>query len=176
MASKIPLVLSSTGVLQQVQTGDSIPVSVGGTGATTVSGAKQSLGLDQVENKSSATIRGELTSSNVTTALGYTPAVEGSGGGIITGTTTIDFGTAAAGGKQEVDLVITGATAIATMNHPQACLELVATSTHSVKDHMYAALFLALTCDTVVAGTGFTIHARSTQKLTGSFTVRWYYF
>jgi hypothetical protein len=29
--------------------------------------------LGNVDNKSSATIRGELTSSNVTTALGYTP-------------------------------------------------------------------------------------------------------
>lgn len=31
------------------------------------------VGLGNVENKSSATIRGELTSSNVTTALGFTP-------------------------------------------------------------------------------------------------------
>ena len=35
---------------------------------------KSSLGLGNVENKSSATIRGELTSSNVTTALGFTPS------------------------------------------------------------------------------------------------------
>lgn len=34
---------------------------------------KTDLGLGNVENKSSATIRGELTSANVTTALGYTP-------------------------------------------------------------------------------------------------------
>ena len=34
---------------------------------------KTNIGLGNVENKSSATIRGELTSSNVTTALGYTP-------------------------------------------------------------------------------------------------------
>ena len=34
---------------------------------------KANIGLGNVENKSSATIRGELTSSNVTTALGYTP-------------------------------------------------------------------------------------------------------
>lgn len=34
---------------------------------------KIDLGLGNVENKSSATIRGELTSANVTTALGYTP-------------------------------------------------------------------------------------------------------
>lgn len=34
---------------------------------------KANIGLGNVENKSSATIRGELTKSNVTTALGYTP-------------------------------------------------------------------------------------------------------
>lgn len=35
--------------------------------------SKSDIGLQNVENKSSATIRGELTSSNVTEALGYTP-------------------------------------------------------------------------------------------------------
>ena len=35
---------------------------------------KSQVGLGNVENKSSATIRGELTKGNVTTALGYTPA------------------------------------------------------------------------------------------------------
>lgn len=34
---------------------------------------KSQVGLGNVENKSSATIRGELTKANVTTALGYTP-------------------------------------------------------------------------------------------------------
>lgn len=34
---------------------------------------KSQVGLGKVENKSSATIRGELTKANVTTALGYTP-------------------------------------------------------------------------------------------------------
>lgn len=35
---------------------------------------KSDVGLGNVENKSSATIRSEITSSNVTTALGFTPA------------------------------------------------------------------------------------------------------
>lgn len=42
------------------------------------------IGLGNVENKSSATIRGEITSGNVTTALGYTPenaAQKGAAGG-----------------------------------------------------------------------------------------------
>ena len=36
--------------------------------------SKSDVGLGNVENKSSATIRGEITSSNVTTALGFTPS------------------------------------------------------------------------------------------------------
>ena len=44
-----------------------------GADAATINITKSSIGLGNVENKSSATIRGELTSSNVTTALGYTP-------------------------------------------------------------------------------------------------------
>lgn len=37
---------------------------------------KGQVGLSEVENKSSATIRGELTKANVTTALGYTPPTQ----------------------------------------------------------------------------------------------------
>lgn len=40
---------------------------------TDLSLAKGDVGLGNVENKSSATIRSEITSSNVTTALGFTP-------------------------------------------------------------------------------------------------------
>ncbi len=43
----------------------------GKTGIVTL--VKADVGLSNVEDKSSATIRGEITSSNVTTALGYTP-------------------------------------------------------------------------------------------------------
>ena len=46
---------------------------------------KTTLGLGNVENKTSATIRGELTSSNVTTALAYTPVQQGTGVGQNTG-------------------------------------------------------------------------------------------
>lgn len=56
--------------------GDSVgtvSLSKGGTGATDAAGAKAALALNNVDNKSSATIRSELTSGNVTTALGYTP-------------------------------------------------------------------------------------------------------
>lgn len=48
--------------------------SYDGSSAKTFNITKSNIGLGNVENKSSATIRGELTSSNVTTALGFTPA------------------------------------------------------------------------------------------------------
>lgn len=41
-----------------------------------VSISKENIGLGNVENKNSATIRGELTKANVTNALGYTPVNE----------------------------------------------------------------------------------------------------
>lgn len=41
---------------------------------TNAGSARTNLGLGDVENKSSATIRGEISSLNVTTALGFTPA------------------------------------------------------------------------------------------------------
>jgi len=54
------------------------------TNATT---ARTNIGLGNVDNKSSATIRGEITSGNVTTALGFTPTAN-------TGTITSVTGTA----------------------------------------------------------------------------------
>lgn len=47
--------------------------------------SKSDVGLGNVENKSSETIRGEITSSNVTTALGYTPYNSTNPSGYITG-------------------------------------------------------------------------------------------
>jgi len=43
------------------------------TGTNPHGTTKSDVGLGSVENKSSATIRGEITSANVTTALGFTP-------------------------------------------------------------------------------------------------------
>lgn len=47
----------------------------GKTGSVTLS--KSDVGLSNVENKSSATIRGEITKTNVTNALNYTPVKDG---------------------------------------------------------------------------------------------------
>lgn len=50
---------------------------------------KSQIGLGNVENKSSATIRGEITSANVTNALGYTP-VDSAKAGVANGFATLD--------------------------------------------------------------------------------------
>lgn len=70
----------------------------GRTGAVTLTNAD--VGLSNVENKSSATIRSELTSSNVTIALGYTPydATNPSGYTSNTGTVTSVSGTGTVSG------------------------------------------------------------------------------
>ena len=52
---------------------DTVPVSKGGTGAANAEGARLNLGLQYVENKSSATIRGEITAANIENALGFEP-------------------------------------------------------------------------------------------------------
>jgi hypothetical protein len=48
-----------------------------GSGTNPHGTTKADVGLGNAENKSSSTIRGELTSSNVTTALGFTPIKNG---------------------------------------------------------------------------------------------------
>lgn len=46
MSAKNPLVLSNLGELQRMQVGDFVPVSAGGTGATTAAGARTALGVE----------------------------------------------------------------------------------------------------------------------------------
>ncbi len=73
----------------------------------TVSGITASMvGLGSVENKSSATIRGEITSANVTTGLGFTPVTQG--GGVGQGTNTVKIGWSGTRLKATVDVTDIG--------------------------------------------------------------------
>ena len=57
--------------------------------------SKEEIGLGNVENKSSQTIRGELTSDNVIKALGYTPPKENTTYAVMKGATASAAGTLA---------------------------------------------------------------------------------
>ena len=88
-----------------------------------------------------------------------------------TGTATIDFGVAP--GSNEASIAVTGQTEITALGKCEAWVMGDDTSTdHTASDHKYFPVFASLTCGTPSAGVGFTIYARSTQKLTGNWTVR----
>lgn len=71
--------------------------------------SKSDIGLGNVENKSSATIRGELTKANVTTALGYTPPTTNT---TYSAATTSAAGLMSAADKTKLDGIATGATKV----------------------------------------------------------------
>ena len=89
-----------------------------------------------------------------------------------TGTATLDFG--AHPGTNEASVAVTGQASISATSKAEAWVMADDTSSnHTASDHRYFVAFAGLTCGTPTAATGFTIHARSTEKLTGQFTVRW---
>ena len=87
------------------------------------------------------------------------------------GTATLNFG--AHPGSNEANVVVTGQTSITATSKAEAyIMGDDSTSDHTANDHRYIGLWLALTCGTPTASSGFTIHARSPEKLTGQFAVR----
>lgn len=88
-----------------------------------------------------------------------------------TGSAVIDFG--AHPGTNEASVSVTGQTAITALSHAEAWLMAEPSSNHTVNDAAYAAALMALSCTVPTAGVGFTINARSTEKLQGQFIVRW---
>lgn len=89
-----------------------------------------------------------------------------------TGTATIDFG--AFPGSNEASVAVTGQTSITATSKAEAFVMGDDTSgTHTANDHRYFSALAGLTCGTPSAGTGFTIYARSTEKLQGTFALRW---
>lgn len=93
---------STTGVFSF---SDAVISVAGRTGAVTLTSSD--VGLGNVENKSSATIRGELTSSNVTTALGFTPYNATNPSGYISGNQTITVsGDASGSGATSIALTL----------------------------------------------------------------------
>lgn len=83
-----------------------VPLSLanGGHGSTTASGARTNLGIGNVENKSSATIRSEITKANVDAALGKTAARVTSGASTNSG--LISWGSTAPGALAEGEIYL----------------------------------------------------------------------
>lgn len=88
------------------------------------------------------------------------------------GSATINFG--AHPGSNEASVAVTGQSAISATSKADAFVMADDTSlSHTASDHKYFETFASLTCGTPTAGTGFTIYARSLEKLTGTWTVRY---
>jgi hypothetical protein len=87
-----------------------------------------------------------------------------------TGTAILDFGA----GSNEASVVVTGQTSILITSKTDAFIMADdTTGSHTAQDHRYFAALTGLTCGTPTASTGFTIYGTSTQKLSGTYQVRW---
>ena len=88
------------------------------------------------------------------------------------GTATLDFG--AEPGANEAGIAVTGQAAILATSSVEAfVMANNASANHTAADHRYFVALAGLTCGIPTAATGFTIYARSTQKLTGQWLVNW---
>ena len=88
------------------------------------------------------------------------------------GTATINFGVHP--GANEASIAVTGQGTISATSKVEAYIMADdTTGDHTASDHKYLAMLVGLTCGTPTAATGFTIYARSAEKLTGTFALRW---
>jgi hypothetical protein len=77
-------------------------------------------------------------------------------------------------GANEASVAVTGQAAISATSKVEAYVMADdTTSNHTASDHRYFAMLAGLSCGTPTAATGFTIYARSAEKLSGQFAVRW---
>lgn len=88
------------------------------------------------------------------------------------GTAVLDFG--ASPGSNEASVNVAGQTAISATSNAEAYVMGDDTAgTHTANDHRYFAALTGLACGTPVPTVGFTIHARSLERLEGLFQVRY---
>lgn len=89
-----------------------------------------------------------------------------------TGTVTLDFGNYP--GSNEASVTVEGQTTITATSNVILSVKSDSTSLdHTANDHSYFTTFVQLLSSTPTSGTGFTISARSHQKLTGRWTLNW---
>jgi len=88
-----------------------------------------------------------------------------------TGTIEIDFGLGI--GAFEAQVAVTGQTAILATSYAESWVMAEASTDHSVDDHKHFQMFVGLTCSVPTAATGFTIYARTTERMRGKWKIRW---
>lgn len=121
-----------------------------GSAAKTVDITKSALGLGNVENKSSATIRGELTSANVTTALGFTPYDSTNPNGYTTNVGTITGVTAGTG------LNGGGTSGTVTLNHSNSVTAQTTQGIYPIKIDAQGHISAYGSAPTTLSGYGIT--------------------
>lgn len=121
-----------------------------GSVAKTVDITKSALGLGNVENKSSATIRGELTSANVTTALGFTPYNSTNPNGYTTNVGTITGVTAGTG------LSGGGTSGTVTLNHSNSVTAQTTQGIYPIKIDAQGHISAYGSAPTTLSGYGIT--------------------
>lgn len=93
----------------------------------------------------------------------------GGGGSGAAGLSVINFGVS---GSDVASLAITGQTGITLTSFVSAHLTAIATADHSIDEHVVEEMDVR--AGNIVAGTGFTIYARTrNKKITGNWTVAW---
>lgn len=86
-----------------------------------------------------------------------------------TGVATLDFGT----GSNEAFVSVVVPEILDTSKAESWVMGDDYSTDHTANDHRYFPLLACLTCGTPTTGIGFTIYARSLQKLTGTWTIRY---
>lgn len=90
-----------------------------------------------------------------------------------TGTAILDFGSTP---TDTASVVVTGQAGIVAGSDVEAFFMRQATGDNAVEEHEQAAVLCPLICGAIVAGTGFTIFARTLMNSVlgkGTFNVRW---
>ena len=88
-----------------------------------------------------------------------------------TGSAVLDFG--AAPGSNEASVTVLSQADISSTSKAEAFFMAETGADHTANDHAYVPIFCALTCSTPSAGVGFTIYARSVERLTGEWNINW---
>lgn len=86
------------------------------------------------------------------------------------GTAVLNFG--AFPGSNEASAVISDTT-ITSGVLLDAWIRAEATSDHTIQDHTYAPCFIEITVGVANAGVGFTIYARCTDLMVGTWNIDW---